>query len=174
MDIIIVCMNQKEEIPKIIEGFYVDCVFNANENKTYCNDIYIMLNSIYGGLYSIFTETAYRNDDIMAGTIDIVDFKEAECREPYILCNSFDEQFLDENPDYSFYTIYFVDNDKRNRFKKLIQYFIKMSATQSCLILFRQGMAIPEKIVGPLDLNTFFEMIESEKIYKNVEYILKV
>lgn len=173
MDIIILCMNQKKKIPTKIDGFYIDCLFNENENKYYCSDIYIMLNSIYGGLYSIFSEEAYNNDDLLGGTIDIIDFKETNNREDYIIFDSFDLRFLKENNNYIFDVVYFIDDNIKNKFKKLLQYFIRNSTTQSCVVLFRQGLESPEKIVGPIDLNTFFEMIESEKIYTNVEYILK-
>lgn len=173
MDIIILCMNQKERIPEKTENFYVDCLFDENENKCYCSDIYFMLNSIYGGLYSIFSEEAYNNDDLLGGTIDIIDFKEKNNREEYLICDSFDLQFLKENIDYVFDIVYFKNDNRKNEFKKLLQYFIRNSTTQSCVVLFRQGLEIPEKIVGPIDLNTFFEMVESEKIYTNVEYVLR-
>ena len=65
------------------------------------------------------------------------------------------------------------DDDKKNEFKKLLHYFIKNSNTNSCIVLFRQGLETPEKIVGPIDISTFFEMIETEKIYENIEYVIK-
>lgn len=173
MDIIILCMNQKNKISKKFEKFYLHCLFDKNENKTYANNIYFLINSINGGLYSVFSEEAYKKDDIMAGTIDIVDFKYTDNRNDYIVCDSFDAQFFKKNTDYEFGIIYFINDDKKNEFKKLLHYFIKNSNTNSCIVLFRQGLETPEKIVGPIDISTFFEMIETEKIYENIEYVIK-
>ena len=139
MDIIILCMNQKNKIAKKFEKFYLHCLFDKNENKTYANNIYFLINSINGGLYS----------------------------------DSFDAQFFKKNTDYEFGIIYFINDDKKNEFKKLLHYFIKNSNTNSCIVLFRQGLETPEKIVGPIDISTFFEMIETEKIYENIEYVIK-
>ena len=167
MDIVILCINQKQILPTFIEGYYLEKLFDINESKDYCSD-----NSINGSLYYVFSEKTYYNDDIIAGTCDIVDTIEQNHRDSYITLDNNDYTFFNKNMDYTFDSIYFLKG-KKNNFKKLLKYIIDCSETSTCLILFRRGLECPEKVVGPITISTFFKMVNLNKIYTNVEYIIK-
>ena len=171
MDIVILCMNQIKKLPTFIDGFYLEKLFDANETKDYCSDRFILCNSIKGSLYSIHSEKSYYNGDIIAGTCDIIDTMENNSRDSYIIVDEKDLAFLKNNLEYTFSSVSLLQGKKR-KFKQMVQYFIECSETLSCLILFRQGLESPEKIVGPINISTFFKMIKSNKVYTNVEYII--
>ena len=178
MDIIIVCMNQNKKIPPIVEGYYLERMFKKREKKTYESDIYVMCNSINGTLYDVFSYEQYKDNDLIAGTYDIVDTLSTKTRDSYFILDEKDQLFLENYPkdydnyDYSYSSIYFL-KDHESRFKKLINYVINCSETSSCLILIREPLESPEKIVGPISVDKFFEMVKRNKIYTNIEYILK-
>ena len=179
MDIIIVCMNQNKKIPSVIEGYYLDKIFGKSQKKTYESDIYIMCNSINGSLYEVFSYEQYQEDGLIAGTrYDIINTLEQKTRDNYIILDEYDHIFLknyieDYNSDeYLYDSIYFQGNHEL-KFKKLIEHIINCSETSSCLVLIREALESPEKIVGPISIDKFFEMVKRNKIYTNIEYIIK-
>lgn len=177
MDIIIICMNQAKEMSYLTEGYYLNKMFTENQ-KTYESDIYIMCNSINGSLYEVYSFEQYKDNDIIAGTYDIVDTIEQNTRDMYIILDEKDRLFLQKyqneyaNLEYSYESIYFLNNHE-TKFKKLIKHITSCSKTNSCLVLFRKPLESPEKIVGPISIDKFFEMVKQDKIYTNVEYIIK-
>ena len=98
MDIIIVCMNQNKKIPPIVEGYYLERMFNKREKKRYESDIYIMCNSINGTLYDVFSYEQYKDNDLMAGTYDIVDTLSTKTRDSYFILDEKDQLFLENYP----------------------------------------------------------------------------
>lgn len=49
---------------------------------------------------------------------------------------------------------------------------LESSNIKTCVLLISVPVARPEKIVGPITLNKFIEMVKNNQIYDNIEYII--
>ncbi len=170
MDIIILSLKEKKEIGKFYEGFYIEKIKDETGYNEYCFDSYKILNSFDGYFYNIFSEKSYSNGDIIAGSYDIFDYMDSKKPE-YVLEDSKDKNFnetIKRNP----YLSLKLKNGYKNKFKKLLIEFLECSEVEACVFLVRQPIENPEKIIGPINVQKFFDLLDENKIYMNFPYII--
>ncbi len=170
MDIVLVCIKENKKIPKFIGELYIEKI------KREYREHYKLLNSLKGKKYLMFSKRQYLNKDLYCGTYEFAldtDSISAESVK-YLVEDEFDEKYY--NFDNGYYqhqrTAIVFENSYLEDFKKTIDIFTNYSKIGLCSVLFRMQSDPPEKVVGIITKQKFFEMLEKKQIFKNVDYII--
>ena len=170
MDIIVLCVDQFKKVDKLNNDFYVKKISKRFSKKSFCCDAFKILNSIKWVLYEIYSYDSYIKKNIDVGVFDI--FEATSQKEPeYIIKDEFDELFEQDNGIDNYWSVRFKYNMKI-KFKNLIDNIIECSKIKTCIILIRESLETPEKVVGVISLNKFCDLVDNSDIYGNILYIV--
>ena len=187
----LLCVYAKKNVKYDKNSFYLE---KCKRNYKYCGTgNFHILNQMRGKLFEVYSKEEYlKNRELLAGTYDIFDNDlENEEQPNYVILDEFDDYFIDsisrvqfidkkifinesEEIDYfpQYSIVKFVREDIENRFIQLLKDMLESSNIKTCVLLISVPVARPEKIVGPITLNKFIEMVKNNQIYDNIEYII--
>jgi len=171
MDIVILCIKQNKKIDKFISDFYIEKIEEISGANEYCCDSYSIINSIDGDFYSVYTKESFERDNMLGGVIDIFDYNFAS-KPTYIIEDKNDAKYLKTIKNKRYKSLRFL-NEKRDKFKIVLDNFLECSEIHTCVFLVRQQIESPEKICGPIKIDEFFELIDKNRIYMNIPYLVK-
>lgn len=193
MDIMLLCVDAKKNVKYDKNSFYLEKCKRNYKYYGFRTDNLHVFNQIRGKLFEVYSKEEYlKNRELLAGTYDIFDNDlENEVQPNYVILDEFDDYFIDSIsrvqiidkkifmnessevehlPHYSI--VKFVRKDMENRFIQLLKDMLESSNIKTCVLLISEQVDRPEKIVGPITLNKFIEMVKNNQIYDNIEYII--
>ncbi len=168
-EINILCIKPEGKIVYNKELFYLE------KGKCYA-DNWEVVGALQGEWYRVYSRANYNNDDFVCGAYDIVSGVSAHNFADYykhLLLDDFDALFKKDNPGSTTEYISFINTETRDEFCKLIHDFIKRSKIKAAMILFRESLDPPEKIVGCITIDKFIDLLNKNQIYQNLAYIVK-
>ena len=190
----LLCVDAKKNVKYDKNSFYLE---KCKRDYRYCGfrtDNLHMFNQIRGKLFEVYSREAYMKGDIMVGSIDIFDDDiENEVQPNYVVLDEFDDYFInsisrvsivdgkvfinessevEHFPHYS--SVRFVNKNMENKFIQLLKDILESSNVKTCVLLISEQVDRPEKIVGPITLNKFIEMVKNNQIYEHIEYIISL
>lgn len=168
-EINILCIKPKGKIVYNKELFYIE------KGKCYA-DNWEVVGALQGKWYRVYSRSNYNNDDFVCGAYDIVsgvttsDFADYY---KHLLSDDFDVLFKKDNPGNTTEYICFINTKMRDEFCNLLYDFIRRSKIKTVMILFRESLDPPEKIVGCITIDKFIDLLNKNQIYQNLAYIVK-
>lgn len=170
MDIILMCLKQQEELKQFFDNFYLEKLYTDGEQNDYCSDIFTVLNCWNGTMYSVFSKNSYDKNDIIAGSIDIFDYKESN-KPNYVIEDEMDHEFK-KILNHDIYYSMTINPKYKNGFYNLIKEVTSKSEIKTCALLFREPIECPEKIIGNISIKKFFDLFNNSEIYLNHVYLV--
>lgn len=168
-EINILCIKPKGKIVYNKKLFYLE------KGKCYA-DNWEVVGALQGEWYRIYSRSNYNNDDFVCGAYDIVNSVTTSNFADYykhLLTDDFDALFKKDNPENTTEYISFITTIMRDEFCNLLHKIIENSKIKSVMILFRESLDPPEKIVGCITIDKFIDLLNRNQIYQNLAYIVK-
>lgn len=168
-EINILCIKPKGKIVYNKKLFYLE------KGKCYA-DNWEVVGALQGEWYRVYSRSNYNKDDFVCGAYDIVNSVTTSNFADYykhLLADDFDALFKKDNPGNTTEYISFINTIMRDEFCNLIHNIIENSKIKSVMILFRESLDPPEKIVGCITIDKFIDLLNKNQVYQNLAYIVK-
>lgn len=168
-EINILCIKPKGKIVYNKKLFYLE------KGKCYA-DNWEVVGALQGEWYRVYSRSNYNKDDFVCGAYDIVNSVTTSNFADYykhLLTDDFDALFKKDNPENTTEYISFINTIMRDEFCNLIHNIIENSKIKSVMILFRESLDPPEKIVGCITIDKFIDLLNKNQVYQNLAYIVK-
>lgn len=194
MDVMLLCVDAKRNVKYDKNSFYLEKCKRDYKHCGFRTDNLHIFNQIRGKLFEVYSKEEYLKYNGLAGSIDIFDDGiENEVQPSYVVLDDFDAYFDDYisrihykdgkiirdesaeitlDPHYN--GVRFVNRKIGIKFINLLKDIIESSNVKTCVLLVSEQLDRPEKIVGPITLNKFVEMIKKNQIYEHIEYIISL
>lgn len=168
-EINLLCVKPKNQVVYDKELFYLE------KGKGYADNFAVM-KAIKGSWYRLYSHKNFIQDDYVCGAYDIVEGKIAVDLADYykyMIVDELDTMFRNDNPGFMPYYVHFLSDELSVAYINLLTDMLMASEIKTVIVLFRESLDSPEKIVGNISIDKFASLLRNNQIYENVVYIVK-